>query len=175
MWCVRHILSDADNNFFNIWNADWLASYWVIDHVIDLKSDIEFLYMCMYNMFLMKLKTLNNYLNNILVKEWICESQSSADTFILFVFWKSEELCLCIDYHELNVIIIKNYYLLSLTSKLLDWLNNLIIFSKIDLWNIYHQIHIHEDDEWKTAFHTHYKYFEYQVMSFDLINTLMIF
>ncbi len=57
------------HNFFNIWNADWLASYWVTDHMINLKSDTEFLYMCMYNMFSAKLKTLNNYLNNILVKE----------------------------------------------------------------------------------------------------------
>ena len=59
--------------------------------------------------------------------------QSSADAFILFVLQKSEELHLCIDYHELNVIIIKDHYFLSLTSKLLDWLSNSIVFSKINL------------------------------------------
>ena len=128
-----------------------------------------------YNMFLTELKTLNNYLNNILVKEWIHKSQSSADTLILFVFWKSEELCLCIDYYKLNVIIIKNCYFLSLTSELLDWLSDSTVFSKIDLQNIYHWIHIYEDDEWKTAFHTCYKHFKYQVMSFNLINTSVIF
>jgi len=128
-----------------------------------------------YNMFLTELKTLNHYLNDILVKEWICEFQSSADALILFVSQKSEKLCLCVDYCELNIIIIKNCYFLSLISKLLDWLNSLTVFSKINLWNIYHKIHIHQNDEWKTAFHTQYKHFEYQVVSFDLINTSIIF
>ena len=73
-----------------------------------------------YNMFLAKLKTLDNYINNALVKEWICKFQSFVSTSILFVFKKSSELCLCVDYHKLNAIIIKNHYLLSLASKLLD-------------------------------------------------------
>ena len=131
--------------------------------------------MHMYNMFSAELKTLDNYLNNVLVKRWIHESQSSADTLILFVLWKSDELHLCIDYHELNIIIIKNYYSLLLTSKLLDWLSNLTVFSKINLWNIYHRIHIQENNEWKIIFYTWYEYFEYQIVSFDLINVLMIF
>ena len=135
------------HDFFNIQNANQLVSHQIIDHAIDLKSDTEFSYMRMYNMFSVKLKTLNNYLNNALVKEWICKFQNSADTLILFIFWKSEELCLCVDYCELNIIIIKNHYFLSLTSKLLDWLNSLIVFSKIDLWNTYYQIHICENDE----------------------------
>ena len=46
------------HDFFNIWNADWLASHQIINHVIDFKSDIKFSYMCMYNMFLIKLKIL---------------------------------------------------------------------------------------------------------------------
>ena len=56
-------------DFFNIQNTDWLASHWFHNHVIDLKLNTEFLYMCMYNMFLTELKTLNNYLNDVLVKE----------------------------------------------------------------------------------------------------------
>ena len=116
-WNVKSISSDNLTNmskklcqkyhdFFNIQNADQLASYWITDHVIDLKSDTELSYMHIYNMFLMKLKTLNNYFNNTLVKEWICKFQSSADALILFVSQKSEELHLCIDYHKLNIIII---------------------------------------------------------------------
>ena len=128
-----------------------------------------------YNMFSAELKTLDNYLNDILVKKWIHKFQSLADALIFFVFWKNKELCLCIDYYELNVIIIKNHYSLSLASKLLDWLSSLTVFLKIDLWNIYYQIHIYKDNEWKTAFHTHYRHFEYQVVSFDLINASAIF
>ncbi len=43
------------------------------------------------------------------------------------------------------------------------------------MWNVYHRIHIYEDDEWKTAFHTQYKHFEYQVVSFNLIKVSAIF
>ena len=57
------------HDFFNIQNADQLASHQITNHAIDLKSDTEFLYMHMYNMFLTKLKTLNNYFNDVLVKE----------------------------------------------------------------------------------------------------------
>ena len=149
------------HDFFNTWNVDWLASHWITNHAIDFKLNIKFLYMCTYNMFLTELKTLNNYLNDVLVKKWICEFQSSADTFIFFVSWKSEELCLYVDYYELNVIIIKNCYSLSLASKLLDWLSSLIVFSKIDLQNVYHQIHIYKNNKWKTVFCTWYEHFAY--------------
>ena len=121
------------HNFFNIWNADQLTSHQIIDHVIDFKSNTEFLYICMYNMFSAELKTLNNYFNNILVKKWIHKFQNFADIFIFFIFWKSEKLHFCINYHELNIIIIKNCYFLSLISKLLDWLSSSTVFSKIDL------------------------------------------
>ena len=163
------------HNFFNIWNVDWLAFYWITDHAINLKSDIEFLYMCTYNMFSAELKTLDNYLNNILIKKWIHKFQNSADALIFFIFWKNEELHFCVDYCELNIIIIKNCYFLSLTSKLLNQLNSSIVFSKIDLQNIYHKIYIHQNNKWKTAFHMWYRHFEYQIVSFNLTNISIIF
>ena len=131
--------------------------------------------MHIYNMFSAELKALKIYINNSLAKEWICESQSSADASILFVLRKSDELCLCVDYCELNVIIIKNCYSLLLTSELLDHVDDSTIFSKINLWNVYHKIHIQEDNEWKITFHTWYKHFEYQVVLFDLTNVSAIF
>ena len=157
-WNVKSISSDnftnvskklcqKYHNFFNIWNADQLASHWVTDHVIDFKLNTEFLYMCMYNMFLTELKILNNYLNNILVKKWICKFQNSADILIFFIFQKNKELCFYVNYHELNIIIIKNHYFLSLINELLDQLNDSTIFSKINLQNIYHKIHICQDNK----------------------------
>ncbi len=82
-------------------------------------------------MSLTELKTLNNYLNDALVKKWICESQSSANMFILFISKKSDELHLCINYYKLNIIIIKNCYSLSLANKLLNQLNS---SSREKLW-----------------------------------------
>ena len=43
-------------------------------------------------------------------------------------------------------------------------------FTQLDLTSAYYQMRIKKDDEWKTAFHTQYGYFKYQVMFFELFN-----
>ena len=126
-------------------------------------------------MFSAELKILKVYINDFLVKKWIYKFQNFADVSILFVLRKSDELYLCIDYCELNIIIIKNCYFLSLTSKLLDWIDDSTVLSKIDLWNVYHKICIWENDEWKIVFCIWYEHFEYQVVLFNLTNTSVIF
>ena len=57
------------HDFFNTQKADQLASHQITNHAIELKSDTEFSYMCTYNMFSAKLKTLKNYINNFLIKK----------------------------------------------------------------------------------------------------------
>ena len=126
-------------------------------------------------MFLTKLKALDEYLIKALIKDWIQEFKSSANASVLFILRKSDELWFCIDYHALNVMMIKNCYSLSLINKLLDWLDNSVMFLKINLWNTYHHICICKEDEWKTVFHTQYDYFEFLVVLFDLTNISAIF
>ena len=123
-----------------------------MDHAIDLKPGTEPLYMRIYNMSPAELKALDDYIKDALAKGWICESQSPAGAPILFVPKKSGKLRLCVDYHGLNAITIKNQYPLLLISELLDCLSSSVVFSKIDLRNAYHWIRICEGNEWKTAF-----------------------
>jgi len=126
--------------------------------------------MRIYNMSPAELKALDDYIKEALAKGWIHESQSPAGTPILFVPKKSGKLRLCVDYHGLNAITIKNRYPLPLISELLDRLSGSVVFSKIDLRNAYHWIRICEGDEWKTAFRTQYSHFEYLVLPFGLTN-----
>ena len=49
------------------------------------------------------------------------------------------------------------------------------MLSKINPQNVYHKICIHENNEWKIVFCTWYKYFKYQVVSFNLTNISAIF
>ena len=79
------------------------------------------------------------------------------------------------DYWGLNNLIIKNWYLLPLIGKLLDWLSRVKQFTQLDLINAYYWMRICEGDKWKIAFKTQYSHFEYQIMIFGLSNGLATF
>ena len=112
------------------------------NHVIDLIKNIKLLYNLLYNLFQKKLAKLWHYLNNVLNKNWIKFSISFANASILFVFKKSKELHLCINYKDLNAIIIKNRHSLPFITKTLNRLYEIKRFSKPNLKNFYHRIRI---------------------------------
>jgi len=122
-----------------------------------------------------KLVTLRQYLNDVLAKEWIKYFVSSIDAFILFIFQKNDNLHLCMNYQDLNKIIVKNHHSLSLINETLNRLSKIKQFTKLDLKNVYHHFRIQHENEWKTTFCTHYDHFKYMIMSFNLINAFIIF
>jgi hypothetical protein len=77
---------------------------------------------------------------------------------------------MCIDYHALNAVTVKNKYPLQRINDLFDQLRGACVFSKIDLWFGYHQLKIRASDIPKTAFITRYGLYEYTVMPFGLTN-----
>ena len=81
---------------------------------------------------------------------------------------EGQNLILCVDYHPLNEVTIKNKYPLPHIDLLFDQLAGAKVFSKIDLKSGYHQIKIRPEDIPKTAFTTRYGLYEYLVMSFGL-------
>ncbi len=80
-----------------------------------------------------------------------------------------------VDHHGLNWFTIKTWYLLPLISRLLDQLNHVKVFTKVDLRGAYNQVHIWKGDEWKIVVWTHYGHFKYVVMPFGLTNAPTIF
>ncbi len=54
-------------------------------------------------------------------------------------------------------------------------LQGAFFFTKLDLRNAYHLVHIREGDEWKTAFNTPRGHFEYRVLPFGLSNAPAVF
>lgn len=71
---------------------------------------------------------------------------------MLFVKKNDGLMKMCIDYRELNEITIKNKYPLPRIKDLFDQLQGTVVFSKIDLRSIYHQLRINAGDISKTAF-----------------------
>ncbi|GJV14039.1 putative reverse transcriptase domain-containing protein [Tanacetum coccineum] len=82
---------------------------------------------------------------------------------------------MCIDYRELNKLIVKNRYPLLRIDDLFDQLQGSSIYSKIDLRSGYQQLRVRDQDIPKTAFQTRYGYYEFQVMPFGLTNAPAIF
>ncbi|GJX19402.1 putative reverse transcriptase domain-containing protein [Tanacetum coccineum] len=94
---------------------------------------------------------------------------------VLFVKKKDESFFMCIDYHELNKLTVKNRYPLLRIDDLFDQLQGSRVYSKINLRFGYHQLRVREEDILKTAFRTRYGHYEFQVMSFGLTNTHAVF
>jgi predicted adenine nucleotide alpha hydrolase (AANH) superfamily ATPase len=75
---------------------------------------------------------------------------------VIFVSKKEGTQKMCVDYHALNEVIIKNKYLLSRINDLFDQLRCACVFSKTDLQSSYHQLKIRVSDIPQTAFITRY-------------------
>ena len=94
---------------------------------------------------------------------------------ILFILKADGIIYLYINYRRLNKIIIKNWYLLLLASKLLNRLSHVKIFIKLDLCDAYYRLRIKKGDKWKTTFKIYYGYFKCLIMLFGLFNTPITF
>ena len=73
-------------------------------------------------------------------------------------------LRLCIDYRQLNKVIVKNKYPLPRIDDLFYQMRGEKVFSKIDLSFGYHQVRIKEEDIHKTTFRTRYGHYEFVVV-----------
>ncbi|MCO5559995.1 hypothetical protein L7F22_013600 [Adiantum nelumboides] len=107
---------------------------------------------------------------NELVEKMVRPSSSPFFSRVLLVHKKDGTYRMFVDYRALNRITIKNRFLVPQIEDLLDKLQGLTYFSRIDRKSGYHQIRIIDEDIVKTAFRTTFGLYEYLVMSFGLTN-----
>jgi hypothetical protein len=117
-----------------------------------------------------ELAELKNQLQELLDKGYIRPTSSPWGSPALFVKKKDGSLRMCVDYHPLNAVTIKNKYPLPRIDVLFNQLVDAKVFSKIDLRSGYHQIKIRVSEVPKTAFSTRYGLYEFLVVSFGLTN-----
>jgi hypothetical protein len=117
------------------------------DHVIEILSNRDFFFDLIYNLSTTKLKILKNYIDKYMKKNFIIEFVSFAKVLILFVKKTNDKFRLCVNYKELNEIIIKNRYSLFFINENLNKLFETKIFIKLNVKNVFHRIRIQEEDE----------------------------
>jgi hypothetical protein len=141
-----------------------------VEFVIELQPGTAPISKRPYRMPPKELAELKNQLQELLDKGYIRPSSSPWGSPALFVKKKDGSLRMCVDYHPLNEVTIKNKYPLPRIDVLFDQLAGARVFSKIDIRSGYHQIKIRASDVPKTAFSTRYGLYEFLVMSFGLTN-----
>ncbi|GKA85842.1 putative reverse transcriptase domain-containing protein [Tanacetum coccineum] len=107
-----------------------------------------------------KMKELSEQLKELFDKGFIRPSSSPWGALVLFVKKKDGSFRMCIDYRELNKLMVKNRYPLPRIDDLSDQLQGSSVYSKIGLRSGYHQLRVREEDISKTAFRTHYGHYE---------------
>ncbi len=118
---------------------------------------------------------LQRYLDENLSKEFIQVNHFQMIISVLFIKKFEEKLCFCMNYQDLNIIIIKNQYSLSLISEMLNYLSQVKIFIKFDIIFTFNHLQIKEEDKVLITFCTWFELFKYLVIYFNLCNELILF
>ncbi|GKF16631.1 putative reverse transcriptase domain-containing protein, partial [Tanacetum coccineum] len=114
-----------------------------------------------------EMKELARQLQELSDKGFIRPSSSPWGAPVLFVKKKDGSFRMCIDYHELNKLTIKNRYPLPRIDDLFDQLQGSSVYLKIDLRSGYHQLRVREKDIPIMAFRTRYGHYEIQGVHID--------
>ena len=131
-----------------------------IDFTIELVPGVVPVSKTPYRMSTLEMLELNMQLQELLERKYIRPSVSPWGASVLFVKKKDGTFRLCIDYRQLNKVIVKNKYPLPSIDDLFDQMRGAKVFSKIELRFGYHQVRTR----------TRYGHYEFVVVPFGLTN-----
>ncbi|GJV42285.1 putative reverse transcriptase domain-containing protein [Tanacetum coccineum] len=122
-----------------------------------------------------EMQELSNQLQELADRGFIQPSTLPWGAPVLFVKKKGGSFRMCINYRKLNKLTVKNHYPLPMIDDLLDQLQGLSVYSKINLRSGYHQLKVRDEDISKTAFRTRYRHYKFQVMPYGLTDAPVVF
>jgi hypothetical protein len=141
-----------------------------VDHKIELTQANSLSYSPLYRITTEKLLAIKEYLLENLHKGFIVPSSSPFASPVLFVAKPNSSLRFCVNYRKLNSLTKKDQHLLPLINETLAQIVNAKIFTKLDIRQTFHRIHINAASEELTTFRTRYGTYKYQVLPFGLTN-----
>ncbi|WMV46878.1 hypothetical protein MTR67_040263 [Solanum verrucosum] len=141
--------------------------------LFDLEPRTKLIFIPHYRMAPAELKELKDLLQDFLIEGFIFPIVSPWGANMSNVRKKDGSMRMCIDYRQLNKVIVMNKYPLPRTDDLFDqFQGGASLFSKIDLRSGYHQLKIRALDIPKIAFRIRYGHYGLFVMFFYLTNAL---
>ena len=118
---------------------------------------------------------MHKFIEKQLRKEYIRPLKSPQTALVFFVGTKDSKKCMVQNYGYLNEQTIKNNYLLSFISNIVENIGTKKVFTNLDLQQNYNYIWIKKENESKVAFMTWKGLFELTVMFCELTNSPVIF
>ncbi len=128
-------------NVFDKMKANKLSKHDSQNHEINTKNKISW-FESIYNLFVIEFEIFKKYFDEFLIKKFIVSSFSSTKISILFVKKSKNDLKLCVNYKKLNVITNKNRYSIFLMNQLLNRLNDVKKFTKLNIQTTYNFLRI---------------------------------
>ena len=156
--------------------SHWFPEPCIWDHAIELKPGAPLsIPGKVYQLTQEEQKALLNFIQEQQAKGYICPSKSPNAAPFFFIKKKDGKLQPVQDYQWLNEWMVKNCYPLPLISKLIAWVQNMKLFTKVDIRWGSNNMCIKEGDKYKAAFIMNQGLFEPTVMFFGLTNSPVTF
>ena len=122
-----------------------------------------------------KFEQIKKYLNEHLKKEFIVSNYALFASFVLFIEKLNKELRFCVDYKKLNVIIKRNRYFISLIDEVLTRIQDCKYLIRLNIIIVFNKLRMHSNNENFIIFVISFKVYKYRLLSFELINDLIIY
>jgi hypothetical protein len=138
------------------------------DHSIPLVAGAKPIFIRLYRYPSTLKDEIEKQLQEMLHKAIIRQSNIPFSSPMIMVKNKDDTWCHCVDYKFLNALTINGKFPIPIFDELVDELARDNWFSSIDLNSKVHKIKIKLGEEYKIAFQTHFRHFQFSVMSFCL-------
>ncbi len=170
---IKVKLSLKYQNFLDVFDwaqVDKLSSHRSYNHKIEFTNDVTSSKCRAYWMSLYKLQKIKEYLNENLSKSFITSSKISYFSLVLFTLKINDDLCFCVDYRKLNVIIKRNRYSLLLIDEMIDKIVDCKHLTRLNIIFAFNKLRMHFDSENYTIFIIVLEAYKSKILSFELTN-----